>query len=60
MAEPARQLRECPRIITTNGGKHLVTCGHQEPCPYHGPDHGPDLHLVRDDTLRIVDPAGEG
>lgn len=59
MAEPARQLRDCPRVIGADvTGKRLKTCGHLEPCPFHGAD--PDLHLVRGDSLRVTRPAGEG
>lgn len=41
MAEPARRLdvdeRPCPRVVgATDDGKQLVTCGHLQPCPFHG------------------------
>lgn len=55
MAEPARQLRECPRVIA-GAGKQLVTCGETVPCPYHG---NPDAHIAGTDSLHVVRPAGE-
>lgn len=59
MAEPARTVDErgCPRVIgSSDDGKRVVTCGHTNPCPYHGAFHGSPLHIVQSDH----DNGGEG
>lgn len=61
MGEPARRLdvdeRGCPRVVgASEDGRALRTCGHLEPCPFHGAGLlAAPLHVVTSDTT-----GGEG